>query len=101
MVARKRALAALAVGAGCLIGTAAPAFAGAFALREQSAAGQGMSFAGMAAGGGGLSSMFWNPATMTDYPGITSSFVGSGIFPGGGIKPTPPTPTLLFGPSTS
>ena len=39
--------------------------AGAFGLREQSTTGQGMSFAGAAAGSGGVSSMYWNPATMT------------------------------------
>src|SRR5271170_3027931 len=93
-----RALLSLAALAALQASTVLPALAGAFGIREQSAAGQGMSFAGMAAGGGGLSSMFWNPATMTDYPGITSSFVGSGILPGGNIKPTPPTPTIFFGP---
>jgi long-chain fatty acid transport protein len=41
------------------------AMAGAFAPREQSATGQGMSFAGMAAGGGdSISGMFWNPAVI-------------------------------------
>jgi long-chain fatty acid transport protein len=35
---------------------------GGFAVREQSTEFQGMSFAGSAAGGGGLSTMFWNPA---------------------------------------
>jgi long-chain fatty acid transport protein len=57
------------------------AFAGAFGLREQSAAGQGLSFAGAAAGGAGLGSMFWNPATITDAPGIQSSLVLSAISP--------------------
>lgn len=47
--------------------------AGAFAIREQSASGQGEAFAGVAAGTGGLSSMFWNPATMTELPGSQSS----------------------------
>jgi long-chain fatty acid transport protein len=97
MIATRRVLALLAVSAGLLSSTAIPAFAGAFGLREQSAEGQGMSFAGMAAGAGGLSSMFWNPATMTDSPGITSSLVGSGIFPGGSIKPNPVSPTAIFG----
>jgi long-chain fatty acid transport protein len=97
MMAINRALLSLAAAAGLMASTGLPAFAGAFSLREQSAAGQGMSFAGMAAGGGGLSSMFWNPATMTDYPGITSSFVGTGILPGGFIRPTPPSPTIFFG----
>jgi long-chain fatty acid transport protein len=46
------------------------AHAGAFGLREQSAAGQGSSFAGAAAGSAGLGSMFWNPATITMMPGI-------------------------------
>jgi long-chain fatty acid transport protein len=43
--------------------------AGGFALREQSTIGQGMAFAGAAAGAAGLSSMFWNPATATMFPG--------------------------------
>lgn len=43
--------------------------AGGFALREQSTIGLGMAFAGAAAGSAGLSSMFWNPAIATMYPG--------------------------------
>ncbi|MFI5010870.1 MAG: OmpP1/FadL family transporter [Hyphomicrobiales bacterium] len=97
MIATKRALASLAVSAGLLASTALPSLAGGFAIREQSAEGQGMSFAGMAAGGGGLSSMFWNPATMTDVAGINSSWVGSGIFPNGKITPNPLSPTAVFG----
>ena len=54
--------------------------AGGFALREQSAYWQGSSFAGAAAGGD-LSSMFWNPATMTQVPGIQVEAVASGIIP--------------------
>jgi long-chain fatty acid transport protein len=97
MIAPKQALASFAVSVGLLLSTSLPSFAGAFGLREQSAEGQGMSFAGVAAGGGGLSSMFWNPATMTDYPGISSSWVGSGIIPNGSIVPNPLTPTAIFG----
>jgi long-chain fatty acid transport protein len=41
--------------------------AGGFAIREQSAIGQGLSFAGVAAGTGGLSSLFWNPALSAEY----------------------------------
>ncbi|MBV9433125.1 MAG: outer membrane protein transport protein [Hyphomicrobiales bacterium] len=82
-----------------MLTTSAPALAGAFGLREQSAEGQGTSFAGVAAGGGGLSSMFWNPAIMTDFPGITSSTVASGIFPNGSIQPSPLSPTAVFGSS--
>jgi long-chain fatty acid transport protein len=56
---------------GLLIVATAQANAGAFAIREQSTYGQGTSFAGIAAGGS-LSSMFWNPATMTQFQGIVS-----------------------------
>jgi len=54
--------------------------AGGFALREQSAYGQGASFAGIAAGGA-LSSMFWNPATMTQFAGKNVELGLSGIMP--------------------
>lgn len=65
---------------GLLVVVTAQANAGGFALREQSAYGQGSSFAGVAAGGA-LSSMFWNPATMTQVPGIQSETVMTGIMP--------------------
>ncbi len=70
------AVAALALGL-----AASEAQAGAFGLREQSATGQGVSFAGAAAGGAGLGSMFWNPAAMTDYKGIQVEGSISGVFP--------------------
>ena len=57
--------------------TAAPALAGGFDIREQSALFQGMSFAGAAAGGTALSSMFWNPAAagyVRDGITITASY---------------------------
>lgn len=50
-----------------LLALTASAYAGGFAIREQSAIGQGLSFAGVAAGGGGLSSLFWNPAISSEY----------------------------------
>ena len=56
---------------GVLAIATAQANAGAFAIREQSTYGQGTSFAGVAAGGS-LSSMFWNPATLTQFPGVVS-----------------------------
>ncbi|MGZ5828715.1 MAG: OmpP1/FadL family transporter [Xanthobacteraceae bacterium] len=56
------------------------AFAGGFAIREQSTEGQGASFAGVAAGGA-PSSMFWNPATMTQSPGKTMEQGVSFILP--------------------
>jgi long-chain fatty acid transport protein len=49
-------------------------------LREQSAYWQGSAFAGAAAGGD-LSSLFWNPATMTQVQGIQTEIVASGILP--------------------
>jgi len=65
--------------AGAALGLAvSAAHAGGFALREQSAYGQGASYAGIAAGGA-LSSMYYNPATMTQVPGIQSESVLSGI----------------------
>jgi long-chain fatty acid transport protein len=54
------------IAAGLLLSTSL-AHAGGFALREQSTIGQGLSFAGVAAGAGGLSSMFWNPAVSAEY----------------------------------
>ena len=46
------------------------ALAGGFGLREQSAYYQGTSFAGNAAGGAGLASMYWNPAAISFLPGM-------------------------------
>jgi long-chain fatty acid transport protein len=74
-------------GVGALLAATVDANAGGFALREQSAYGQGSSFAGVAAGGS-LSSMFWNPATMTQVPGIQTEIVASGIMPYTAHTPT-------------
>lgn len=63
------------------------AFAGSFALREQSTRGLGLSFAGVAAGSGGLSSTFWNPATITMNPGLTFESGLSLIVPQSKLKP--------------
>ena len=63
-----------------LVAVTGAANAGGFAIREESAWGQGASFAGVAAGGSS-SAMFWNPATMTQIPGIQSNSVWSGIMP--------------------
>ncbi len=64
-----------------------PAHAGAFGLREQSAAGQGASFAGAAAGAAGIGSMFWNPSTITQIPGIQFEQTFSLILPYAKMKP--------------
>jgi len=53
-----------------LIVAAAPhAMASGFQLREQGASGQGLSYAGISAGGSDISSMFYNPATLTHFDG--------------------------------
>ncbi len=73
----KRTGRALCVSAMAMAVTAAPARAGGFDICEQSALFQGMSFAGAAAGGTALSSMFWNPAAagyVSDGITIDSSF---------------------------
>ncbi len=64
-----------------ILAATATAHAGAFALREQSAEAMGSAFAGVAAGNGGLSSMFWNPATLSKTSGMQFSIIGSGIIP--------------------
>jgi len=65
---------------GLLVVATTQTHAGGFAVREQSTYGQGTSFAGVAAGGA-LSSMYWNPATMTQVPGVVSESGLAGIFP--------------------
>jgi long-chain fatty acid transport protein len=81
-------------GIAALIAATADANAGGFAIREQSAWGQGASFAGVAAGGS-ASAMFWNPATMTQMPGLQSESVLSGIM--GYSAHTPGAGSLLAG----
>jgi long-chain fatty acid transport protein len=67
------------------------ALAAAFAVRTQSAYGQGSSFAGVAAGGS-LSSIFWNPANLADVTRGEIEAVGTGVFPDVDVKlnPVPP-----------
>ena len=66
--------------AAVLLAATAAANAGGFSIREQSAYGQGSSFAGIAAGGA-LSSMFWNPATMTQFKGTNLELSAAAILP--------------------
>ncbi len=60
---------------------ASEAIAGAFAVREQSAWYQGLSFAGNATISKSLSSMYWNPATMTGHEGMQTETSQSIVFP--------------------
>lgn len=76
--------------------TVQSASAGGFAIREQSARGQGMSFAGAAAGGGGLGSMFWNPAIITQYNGWQTQSNATLIVPTAKIQMNGTVPALPF-----
>src|SRR3974390_1865687 len=71
------------LGTTALVGLAATgtsALAEGLAIHEQSAWGQGASFAGVAAGGS-VSSMFYNPATITQTGPFALEASGSLIFP--------------------
>lgn len=79
------------------LGAPGAAEAGSFGIREQGARAQGMAFAGVAAGTGGLASIYFNPATLTAFDGNTVSLNASGIFPTSEVRVEAPTPTLPFG----
>lgn len=96
-----RSLLLAAASAVALAAATSGAQAGAFAIREQSASAQGLSFAGAASGSGGLSSMFWNPATITMAPGWNQEFHLAGIIPESTIHPTTGTSPLLASPPGS
>ena len=66
----------------------ASAHAGAFQLKDQSAAATGLANAGAAAGGAGLGSIFWNPAVLSKYAGIQSYSTITGISPSAGTTGT-------------
>jgi long-chain fatty acid transport protein len=90
------ALAVCSAAALACLGTLSDAHAGAFAIRTQSAYAQGSSFAGIAAGGS-LSSMFWNPANLSDVQRIALEAVGTGIFPEVDVKLDPQPPLGFAG----
>lgn len=91
----KKILLAGVAGVALMSGLSA-AQAGGFALREQGAKGLGQAYAGSAAGAGGLSSMFWNPATITQREGWNSQWNIHGIIPYAKITPTA-GPTAALG----
>lgn len=71
---------------------AGAASASSFAIRSgQSAEGLGMAYAGAAAGGIGMGSMAWNPATITMFPGRNSQWNFTYLYANGDYKPTSPT----------
>jgi long-chain fatty acid transport protein len=80
MIRTLKFLACAAVSAAVLVGAASSANASSFAIRSGlGAEGLGMAYAGAASGGIGLSSMAWNPATITMFPGRTSNWNGTFI----------------------
>lgn len=79
---------------GLLVVATVQANAGALAVHEQSAFGQGTSYAGVAAGGS-LSTMFWNPAVMTQFAGVQSASSYTGFFPN--VNNTPAAGSTYFG----
>ncbi|MBX9933121.1 MAG: OmpP1/FadL family transporter [Methylobacterium sp.] len=70
MIRHLRGLALAGLSASAVLAGLGEVQAGAFGLREASAQAQGLAFAGAASGSGGVSSMFWNPATVTMAPGF-------------------------------
>ncbi|MFN0193839.1 MAG: OmpP1/FadL family transporter [Aestuariivirga sp.] len=63
----KKQILAISAAVAALVAVSGSAFAAGFSIREQSAEGLGSSFAGIAAGSHGLSSMYWNPATISQH----------------------------------
>ncbi|MBM6595630.1 OmpP1/FadL family transporter [Microvirga pudoricolor] len=92
-----RTLSLAAVSLAALVSAQGAAQAGAFGLREQSATGLGQAFAGVAAGEAGVSSLYWNPATITMNPGFQSEWHASAIVPRSDITPTYTVPGGLAG----
>jgi len=82
--------------AACLCGSG-QALATGYELREQSAVGQGASFAGVAARGDDPSMMFFNPAAMGGLRGIQAAIVGSGVFPSATAESATATRNALVG----
>ena len=80
------------------LATASAAQAGGLAVREQSTQFLGSAYAGNAAGGGALSSMFWNPAGLADAPdGLRSETNLTLLVPDTQFTVQPGTSPLLGG----
>jgi long-chain fatty acid transport protein len=77
MLHRRLGAAAMAA----LLGVGGEAAASGYALREQSAVGQGSSFAGATARADDPSFLFFNPAALGYLPGYQAAIVGSYIRP--------------------
>ncbi len=92
-----RAAGAGALAAAVVMGEAA---ASGYALREQSAVGQGTSFAGSTARGDDPSLMFFNPATIALLPGIQAALTTSYISPYAEARDGSATRTTILGGGT-
>lgn len=77
------------------------AHAGGIGIHEQSAAGQGMSFAGQGTSSLGLSSMFWNPAAVTQTNGFGMESHTTFLFGNTVITPDAGGLTAVYGPQDS
>lgn len=112
---RKHASVYLSAGAVALLIVAgsSPAHASGFQLREQSASGQGVSYAGISAGGSDISSMFFNPAALARFDGTQlqlgfTNILPSTEFTGGAasratsplLPPIPAGTSTISGPSS-
>lgn len=73
------------------------AHAGAFGSRAQSTIALGQAFAGNASGAAGVTSAFWNPATITMRPGYNSEYNFTYVDASARINVLAPTPTLPLG----
>ncbi len=83
-----RLTAAATVSVAALLAAGA-AQASSFAIRSgQSAEGLGMAYAGAAAGGIGMGSMAWNPATITMFPGRNSQWNVTYLYANASYEPT-------------
>lgn len=80
--------------AALLVLGAQAARAGGLGIHEQSAVGQGMSFAGEGTPGMGLSAMFWNPAAVTQVTGFQNEIHGA-IFLPHSVTTADPASTLV------
>ena len=79
--AKRRIRLSMVMALGALATSPQSALAGGFGVREQSTEFQGMSFAGNATSGGGLSGMYWNPAVAAYAPaGLYTESHYAGIF---------------------
>lgn len=97
--ARLLRLGALGFSALGMFGSGA-AQAGGFAIREQSAQYQGLSYAGSASGGA-LSSLFWNPAATAILPGLNTESAYTFAFPDLEVTVESAEPDLAAFPSST